>query len=99
MALERGDTNGAIDSYLQAVNAKPEVYSWWINLGRAYQQAGRKNEATDAYKHAAEFKGASLLQTSGHGSIRTMNLGDHVRVDAEPKSAGSNCGFHVKRAI
>ncbi len=67
-ALDRGDANRAIDFYLQAVNAKPEVYSWWINLGRAYQKAGRKNEATDAYKHAAELRERRFSKPAATGA-------------------------------
>jgi Flp pilus assembly protein TadD len=56
IAWERGDTNRAIDLYYEATRANPNVPDWWTSLGLAYQQAGLKNQAADAYNHATNLK-------------------------------------------
>jgi membrane associated rhomboid family serine protease len=52
-AWEAGNTDQAIEFYKEAVEAKPEVHGWWTSLGLAYQQAGRIDDAKDAYYRAA----------------------------------------------
>lgn len=55
-AWEHGDAKAAIENYLKATDANPNVYIWWTNLGLAYQKAGRDFEAREAYKKADNLK-------------------------------------------
>ena len=55
-AREAGDAEQAIDFYKQAVDANPKVDDWWTSLGLAYQQAGRTDDARDAFNHAAQLR-------------------------------------------
>jgi len=55
-AWEAGDAEQAIVFYKQAVDANPKVDDWWTSLGLAYQQAGRMDDARDAFNHATQLR-------------------------------------------
>ncbi len=56
VALERGDSRQAVDLYERAVAKNPNVFEWWNNLGIAYRQTGRLDEAMSAYERSLELK-------------------------------------------
>jgi Flp pilus assembly protein TadD len=57
--LERGRPERAVELYLQALDAGEGKANWWYNLGVAYTQLGREQEADDAFEHTAELKPGS----------------------------------------
>ena len=59
--LERGDATGAVEPLERATRAAPEDGARWINLAVAYARAGRRVDACDALRKAAE-SGGGLAQ-------------------------------------
>lgn len=58
LRLQAGDLEGALESFRRAVFLTPENGSFQANLGLALLRAGRKDEAREAYRRAAERPGA-----------------------------------------
>lgn len=67
IAWEHGNTEEAIRRYQDAVRANPNVYPWWLSLGAAYEQAGRKDEARDARNRAAALRRHGPSKSAARG--------------------------------
>ncbi len=48
------DSSHAIPACLKAVESSPNVLRWRVSLGRAYERAGRFDDARQAYRQAAD---------------------------------------------
>jgi Flp pilus assembly protein TadD len=55
-ALNRGDTQGAINSFERLVKLAPGVAEYHSNLGMAYYTAGRSLNASQAFRQALKLK-------------------------------------------
>lgn len=62
LQLGRGYSKGACRAYLTALEINPRNLAAQINLGLAYERAGRKRKAVQAYASAAEFWGGEPLR-------------------------------------
>lgn len=46
---------GSVENFEEVVRLSPNDYRWWIELGRAYEQADRLQEAEAAFKRSVEL--------------------------------------------
>jgi tetratricopeptide (TPR) repeat protein len=61
LALEEEDPEGALQAYARALEADPELLDAHLNLGRLLHEAGRLDEAEQAYMDAVSACGAEPL--------------------------------------
>ena len=54
-AFSSGSELAAIDNYKTVVRLSPNDFRWWVELGRACEQAEKNEEAEKAYLHAIEL--------------------------------------------
>lgn len=87
--LRPEDAEAAIDNYENAVRLAPYDFSYWIELGRAYEQAGRDKDAEKALLHAVEL---APNYTFPHWQLGNFYLRGHRDVEAfaELKKAAEN---------
>ncbi len=62
-----GDFPGAAKAYQRAVDHEPGRWDVWNNLANALRNAGRADEAVDAYHRAAKLAPASGIVLSQPG--------------------------------
>jgi hypothetical protein len=53
--LRPEDAESSLANYENTVRLAPYDFRWWIELGRAYEQAGREQDAEKALLHAVEL--------------------------------------------
>lgn len=71
LALQRGDSLGAIDFLGQAIASNPELTAAYANLGTALLARDRNQEALDCYDRA--------LQANPHAAVLLFNRGNALR--------------------
>jgi hypothetical protein len=83
------DAEAAIKGYENAVRLAPYDFTYWIELGRAYEQGGRDQDAEKALLHAVEL---APNYTFPHWQLGNFYLRRHEDVEAfaELKKAAEN---------
>lgn len=61
LAVQRGDSNAAIDHFEAVLSAKPSFVEAGINLGNLYRDTGRYDRALEIYRRAEQDGGPGLL--------------------------------------
>ncbi|MEZ6188010.1 MAG: tetratricopeptide repeat protein [Planctomycetota bacterium] len=92
--LRRGDVDGALAAYKQAIDRNPDHPQPWTKRGIAYARLGRLERAVADYSRALELEAEYLPALANRGSAR-FHLGDlagtvadcTAAVELEPKLA------------
>lgn len=105
-AMAAGRFDAAEAAYLELVKLEPNVPELYANLGAAYFQEGKLDEAVDALRHALRIKPsltkvktllAICLEESGHSAeaLPGLEAGFHSAVEPDIKR---RCGLELIRA-
>lgn len=70
--LQQGDSQGAIAAYQQALALEPPELSAWFGLGQAYEAAGQRVLAIDAYRRYLENNPSGRDRSAAEERITTL---------------------------
>jgi tetratricopeptide (TPR) repeat protein len=100
--LEESDPGAALEAYRHTVSLDPQNVAAWINWGRLLHDAGKKREAEEIYRRAAEQCGPDSVLMFNLG-VLLEDLGrTHAALEAYQTAVGedptlADCHYNLAR--
>ena len=95
---DKGDFEGAVDNYKQALRIKPDFAECHSNLGAALQLLNQTEQALASYEKAISLKKDLNTAISGLG-MALLNKGEHAEGLDKLRQGDGSIFFNIKSGL